>query len=158
MATLSKVNKDEKMAEEKIPRVVIFAFFNYKFSKNSLTSTESEEVCLPPAKRSRLFGNYFKSAVQSPSNVSAQLSKYLELSNDFEERSDCIQFWNSEQNKKEFDKLYYAAVRALSVPASSAPVEHVFSRGGLIARPHRAKISDARLSSLIFLKCNSMNQ
>lgn len=50
-----------------------------------------------------------------------------------------------------------AAVRALSVPASSSPIERVFSQGGIIMRPHRAKMSDSRLSALIFLKCNSKN-
>ncbi|KAI4815992.1 hypothetical protein KUCAC02_006113 [Chaenocephalus aceratus] len=35
-----------------------------------------------------------------------------------------------------------------------APVERVFSHGGLIMRPHRARLSARTLSSLIFLKCN----
>ena len=51
---------------------------------------------------------------------------------------------------------YFPAIRAPSVPASSSPIERVFSKGGLILRPHRAKMSDCRVSSLIFLKCNDI--
>ena len=47
------------------------------------------------------------------------------------------------------------ATRALSVPASSAPVERVFSQGGTILKPHRSRMSDTMLAKLIFLKCNS---
>jgi hypothetical protein len=35
-----------------------------------------------------------------------------------------------------------------------APVERVFSRSGLLLRPHRARMSDQMLEHLVFLKCN----
>jgi len=44
--------------------------------------------------------------------------------------------------------------RLLCVPASSAPVERVFSQSGLIIRPNRAKMSNSLLESLVFLQCN----
>ncbi|GAA6096857.1 uncharacterized protein LOC115778158 [Tachysurus ichikawai] len=46
--------------------------------------------------------------------------------------------------------------QVLSVPAFSAPVERVFSRGGIIMRLHRARLGHKMLQSLIFLKCNQM--
>ena len=45
--------------------------------------------------------------------------------------------------------------RVFCVPASSAPVERIFSQSGLIMRPHRAKMLDTVLEALVFLKCNS---
>ena len=38
---------------------------------------------------------------------------------------------------------------------SSAPVERIFSRGGIIMRPHRSRLGDKISSNLVFLKCNS---
>jgi len=40
------------------------------------------------------------------------------------------------------------------VPASSAPVERVFSQSGLNMKPNRARMSDNLLEELVFLKCN----
>ena len=109
----------------------------------------------PSSKRSRLFGIYFKdNAVPVATSASSQISKYLELNKDYDETTDVMQFWNSDKTIKEFGKLHNAAIRALSIPAFSSPIERVFSQGGLIARQLRAKMSDTRLSSLIFLKCN----
>ena len=42
----------------------------------------------------------------------------------------------------------------LGVPATSVPVERVFSHGGLIMRPHWACMTDGTLTQLIFLCCN----
>jgi len=39
-------------------------------------------------------------------------------------------------------------------PATSAPVERVFSQSGLIVRPHRARMTDSMLQTLVFIKCN----
>ena len=40
------------------------------------------------------------------------------------------------------------------VPASSVPVERVFSWSGIIVRPHGARIGDDLLSALVYLKYN----
>jgi len=54
-----------------------------------------------------------------------------------------------------FSRLYAVMELYLFVPATSAPVERVFSHGGLFMRPHRARLGESVLSShLVFLKCN----
>lgn len=53
-------------------------------------------------------------------------------------------------------KVVSFGFKNLSVPASSAPIERVFSHGGIIMRPHRARLGDTMLSKLIFLKCNNL--
>ena len=52
-------------------------------------------------------------------------------------------------SQKEFVPLGYLFERILAVPAISAPVERVFSKSGLLVRPHRAKMSDKLLESLV---------
>ena len=67
--------------------------------------------------------------------------------------TDCLSFWHKSHTS--LDKLYLPAMRAFSVPASSAAVERVFSQGGLIMRPHRVRLCDKVVSQLIFLRCNT---
>jgi len=52
------------------------------------------------------------------------------------------------------DDNYHKISHTPHIPASSAPVERVFSNRRLIVRPHRAKISDQLLESLVFAKCS----
>ena len=44
--------------------------------------------------------------------------------------------------------------RTLCVPATSAPVERVFSHGGIVVRPHRSSLAPERLHKILFLKYN----
>ena len=50
--------------------------------------------------------------------------------------------------------LAVIAKHVLSVSASSAPVEHLFSVDGKIFRPDRCQMKDATFERLIFIKCN----
>jgi len=83
-------------------------------------------------------------------SVADMLGRYLsdELDND----TSCLTFW---RKHLKYGRLAISALRALSVPALSAPVEPVFSYGGIFMRPHRAGMSETTLSALVFLKCNS---
>ena len=42
--------------------------------------------------------------------------------------------------------------RTLCVPATSAPVERVFSHGGIIVHSHRSSLAPQRLHKILFLK------
>ena len=50
--------------------------------------------------------------------------------------------------------LYKLVMQVLFVTASSAPVERIFSTGGLIMRPYRSRLSLVNLEMLVALKCN----
>ena len=65
-----------------------------------------------------------------------QLSHYLDIA----EGQNALLFWAL--NMKTLPSLFRVAIRVLAVPASSAPVERVFSHGGIILRPHRAQMTD----------------
>lgn len=90
-------------------------------------------------------------AANTPKVVSFGFKNY----DDFDPQSqNVLQFWFV--NKTRLNKLLPLALRIFSVPASSAPIERVFSHGGIIMRPHRARLGDTMLSKLIFLKCNNL--
>ncbi|CAF3274319.1 unnamed protein product [Rotaria socialis] len=56
--------------------------------------------------------------------------------------------------KDSYPYLHRLATRVLCVPATSAPVERVFSSSGILMRPHRSRLSKNMLSILTLLKCN----
>jgi hypothetical protein len=95
-------------------------------------------------------GNNNRSQAETPS---AQLTRYLGIiSNDR-----CEDFDGEEARLKlfsEYKLLYPLFSRLFCIPATSAPVERIFSHSGIIMRPHRAKLSDELLEMLMFLKCN----
>lgn len=98
-----------------------------------------------------LFSDYRKRRKQDPTtNPETQLNNYFGLCCG----QPCLSFWDA--NRAVLPALFPVAMKALSVPASSAPVERVFSHGGIIMRPHRARLADKTLSNLIFCKCNTL--
>ena len=62
--------------------------------------------------------------------------------------------WVLARHAEHYETVRPLLNKVLCVPASSAPVERVFSYGG-IARLHRAKLSDVMLSAVVYLKCNA---
>ncbi|XP_067939459.1 uncharacterized protein [Watersipora subatra] len=87
--------------------------------------------------------------------ISGQFTMYLELARSTPmAASDPLVFWD--RKREILFKLYSLAQKVLSVPASSAALERIFSHGGILMRPHRASMSDAVLENLIFCKCNRL--
>ena len=121
------------------------------------TATSSIPAETPPAKkRCSLFAHYktgVTQSVQRSVSVEQQLTNYLDKINqpDFDaDEFSLEQLCKSEQ--------YVAVIpllqRVFCVPATSAPVERIFSQSGLIMRPHRARMSDSLLETLMLIKCN----
>ncbi|GAA6090110.1 uncharacterized protein LOC115775858 [Tachysurus ichikawai] len=92
-----------------------------------------------------------RSSTTQDLSIETQISKYFDAIHDTD---NALSFWA--KNHDRYPQLHNLAMKVLSVPASSAPVERVFSRGGIIMRPHRACLGHKMLQSLIFLKCNQM--
>lgn len=53
-----------------------------------------------------------------------------------------------------YPTLSKLAIKILSIPATSAPVERVFSQSGFLFRQHRASMTRTTLQQLTMLKCN----
>ena len=82
------------------------------------------------------------------------LSKYINLINSDSFSTSTVQ---RELNDllKDFPTIQPLFERLLCVPASSAPVERVFSQSGLILSARRARMSNSLLETLVFTKCNA---
>ena len=49
------------------------------------------------------------------------------------------------------------AMTTLGVPASSAPVERLFSIAGKVFKPDRCRLTDKTFETLMFIRCNSID-
>jgi len=115
----------------------------------------------PPLKKPKLFKNYTQVRERNTSTpdectIEELLAKYLRTEHGDSSDSDAFGFWMQRETESKYGKLLPAVLRAFAIPASSAPVERVFSHGGIMLRPNRARMSDKLLSELVFLKCNAL--
>uniref|UniRef100_A0A1I7YRV1 Dimer_Tnp_hAT domain-containing protein n=1 Tax=Steinernema glaseri TaxID=37863 RepID=A0A1I7YRV1_9BILA len=69
-------------------------------------------------------------------------------------RCDPFNFWKSEGSNFRFPILKRLALRHLTIPASSAESERLFSAAGLIVTDQRKALSDENLEKLLFLNVN----
>lgn len=115
--------------------------------------TPESATSSPPRKKSRLFGFMAKPTTQPTRDTTdlQELNSYLSES-PIEDTDDPLDHWRSTQHK--FPKLAKLAQRYLSLPASSAAVERIFSVGGKLFRPDRARLSDKNFEMQMYNKCN----
>ncbi|XP_076065166.1 zinc finger BED domain-containing protein 4-like [Oratosquilla oratoria] len=109
-----------------------------------------------PRKKCKLFRFMTPSSSTSSSlctltSTLSQMESYLSQPIT-EDDSDPLLFW--EQNQSTLPQLTILALQYLCIPASSAPVERLFSIAGKVFRPERCRITDARFEELMFIKCN----
>ena len=86
------------------------------------------------------------------SSVETEVKDYLTTpcsTND----TNVLQYWKQKQTTHPC--LTKLALQYLVVPASSAPVERLFSIGGKIFRPDRCRLTDQTFERLIFIKNNA---
>jgi len=66
--------------------------------------------------------------------------------------SDPLAWWKV--NEKEFIHVARAVRIVLYIPASSAPVERIFSTAGKIFRLERTRLTAEKFESMMFITCN----
>jgi len=115
----------------------------------------------PPHKRRSLFSTYDKQLATSTASTSKQPSVSSVMMQYIDSLpSLSVQARGSKKPlevlmaEKQFLQLHPLFEKLLCIPATSAPVERIFSHGGLFMRPHRARLGVKVLSDLVFTKCN----
>ena len=95
--------------------------------------------------------SHFKNDSSTEINkIRNEIENYLKIEFNEEIDSECF----LQANKAQFPYLFISAVRYLSIPASSSPVERVFSICGYINRPHRSRITPEHLEQIFLVKTN----
>ena len=105
-------------------------------NQNNPKSTPRESLIMSPTKKIKLFDF---SLPNKENQIPLRLSK-VDL------------FWL--KHKLKFPCLFELCLKFLSIPASSGPVERLFSLAGYINRPHRARMATKNLERTTILKCN----
>ena len=97
-------------------------------TKTSPTTDEQAQITPSESERQTgLFSAYCKKLkMDSSTSPEIQLNHYLDNC----DGQSCLQFWA--MNRRTLPSLFKVEVRVMAVPASSAPVERVFSHGGVI--------------------------
>ena len=114
----------------------------------------SQNICQPPSKKKKLFGfmDDMETEESRSTRESGEFEDYLNDTN-FEKNENPLKFWKA--NASKYPLLAKIARVYLGVPATSAPIERVFSHGGNIMRPDRSRLLPKNFEHLIFLKVNN---
>lgn len=142
--------------------IIMKALMEASQSTSAATDCLDETADEPPLKTARLslFASYNRRRRHDSAPQGNTLSA-VTVATSFVEKMVSIASRLSEEDAWKLAQAaeYYSFLSPLleklfCVPASSAPVERVFSHGGIIMRPHRARLGDDMLSALVYLKCN----
>ncbi len=87
----------------------------------------------------------------APSSVQLEVQEYLQQLV-LDRQKDPLIFWASQDTM--YPHLAPLTAKYLAVPATSAPVERLFSIGGKIFCPDRCRLSDTVLEQLMMLRAN----
>ena len=118
---------------------------------NPVHTPRADPCQQPPPKRSRLFDIDDVPATPTNSLASTEVADYLQQPK-LSMAQDPLDFWKLNETK--FPRLSALATKYLCIPATSAPVERLFSVAGRMFRADRCRLTDARFETLMFLKCN----
>ncbi|VDI74004.1 Hypothetical predicted protein [Mytilus galloprovincialis] len=129
----------------KLNRLSVFTVVKDKLSQ---VPTSSEPPCdqnSPPSPSVERKRN------PSGISVSSEMDDYLS-DNCIDMSKDPLLYWHS--NCQRLPRLAKLAVQYLAIPATSAPVERLFSTAGKTFRPERCRLADGTFEKLMMVKCN----
>ena len=118
------------------------------------TSGKEVESAEPPSKKRKLFSFMDTDTSNTEDSlegsiVEKEFKMYLDDA-DFTQDENPLKVWKIKAKK--YPILSTIAKNMLGVPATSAPIEHVFSHSGNILRPNRCRLLPKNFEQLIYLK------
>ena len=121
------------------------------------TSGKEVESAEPPSKKRKLFTFMDTDTSNTEDSlegsiVEKEFKMYLD-DTDFTQDENPLKFWKIKAKK--YPILSTIAKNKLGVPATSAPIERVFSHSGNILRPNRCRLLPKNFEQLIYLKMNA---
>ena len=157
-ATLDPRFKLDWCTEEEVPQIrsLLTSTASHHHPGQPSSADESSSAP-PPRKRSKLFGFMAtrslpvqSSATESPATT--EIHNYLSQAT-LPEDTDPLSYWKEQHHS--LPLLSKLACKYLSIPASSAPVERLFSIAGKVFRPERCRLGDAHFEQLMLIRCNN---
>ena len=147
------INAAERLRNRREPELL--NDLNCSSQPHSSDSSERRRSGSPSAKMPCLLAKYSRVRQHRSSSellsLRRQLTQYLEEVVELNKASENVfKFWK--EHAILYPELSILAFQVLWVPATSAPVERVFSQSGLLFRPHPARLSFDLLSMLVCLK------
>ena len=132
------------------------------------TDSETESVgdastCEPPPlkkSKSSLFASYDRHSAKASTSVTRHRMNLQTRLMDYIAFATCprpqnVDPWAEFAKNENYKPLHPLLEKIFSPPATSAPVERIFSHSGLLMRPNRARMGDKLLEQLMFLRCNN---
>lgn len=124
------------------------------YARKQEVTTERIDANSPPSKvlKDDLFS--FMTPTKRDRNISGdpvkqEVCTYL---SEACEQTDPLKYWKEHCDK--YPTLAILAKKYLCIPATSAPVERLFSIAGKVFRPERCRLSDNTFEMLMMIKCN----
>ena len=126
-------------------------------------SVQEDEALSPPPKKKQKTDDFFDFMSPVPrtprkQNISGavnELDSYLQEPCE-EMDSDPLDYWKV--NHIQYPTLARLANKLLAIPATSAPVERLFSIAGKVFRPERCSLKDETFERLMMIKCNHVRK
>lgn len=153
---MKQVKVWKKFERDSIGTVVARRTSDTTTSSTADSSEQAGPSQAPPSKWQKLsvFASY-KSVLPSRQSQPSACNPELIVTSYIDAVSKSTSFVDMQ---KYYGTAYEAMIpvleRIFCVPATSAPVERIFSRSGIIMRPHRNRLTDATLRNLMLNKCN----
>ena len=107
----------------------------------------------PPSKKARLFAFMDTPSRPTIPEASSEVEAYLAAGSTSSTDDQPLTFWKA--NATKYPKLSRVAKKFLAVPATSAPIERIFSHARNILQANRAHLLPKNFEQLLLLKVNN---